>query len=217
MKPSDITEDFVEKRFTELEDMWGDRNSRMDDYEKLYLLDIWEDAAEPDKERITAPICWTTVEAFRPLLLTKPPVITVPPSDVKAVLEKQADSIEKYLYGVWYQAHIMEALDEAEWHASCLGEGVLRCVYDPMVCEGDLPLVVQALDPRNIYANASDRYGQDLEVIHSFERTRRVIENEWGVKLEKQRPSTRGPVPTRPHRNGWMKPLTTLTTGGRTL
>jgi len=180
MKPSEITTEFVQSRYTALAEKWSKRNSRMDDYEKLYLLDMWEESPEPDERRISAPVCFNTVESFRTLLLTRPPVISVPPSEVKAVATDQADQIEKFLYGVWYQGRVLDALNLAEWHASCLGEGVLRCVYDPEVVEDELPLVVQALDPRTVYANPSGREGQDLEVIHSFKRARREIEAEWG-------------------------------------
>jgi len=185
MKPSDITTQFVHSRFEALKNRWGKRNSRMDEMERLYLLDMWEDAPEPDERRISAPVCWNTVESFRTLLLTRPPVISVPASEVKAVETDRADQIEKYLYGAWHQAHVSDALHLAEWHASCLGEGVLRCVYDPETVEGEFPLVVQALDPRTVYATPSGRAGQDLEVVHSWERPRREIEAEWGVELSR--------------------------------
>jgi len=183
MKPSDITPRFVQSRYDALRERWGTRNERMDDYEKLYLLDMWEGGPEPDERRISAPVCWNVVESFRTLLLTRPPVISVPPSEVKGVATDQAEMIEKYLYGVWYQARVMDALNLTEWNASCLGEGVLRCVYDGETVEDELPLVVQALDPRTVYASPSGRTGQDLEVIHAFKRPRREIEAEWGVML----------------------------------
>jgi hypothetical protein len=183
MKADEITPRFVHARFEALSGRWGERNSRMDDYEKLYLLDVWEEAPEPDERRITSPRCWNTVEAFRTLLLTRAPVISVPASDIKAVATDQANKIEKYLYGVWYQAQVPDALNLAEWYACCLGEGVLRCVYDGEAVEDELPLVVQALDPRTVYATPSGRSGRDLEVIHSWERPRREIEAEWGVML----------------------------------
>ena len=187
MKPGDITTQFVHSRFEALKSRWGERNSRMDEMERLYLLDMWQDAPEPDERRISAPVCWNIVESFRTLLLTRPPVISVPASEVKAVETDRADQIEKYLYGAWHQAHVSDALHLAEWHASCLGEGVLRCVYDPETVEDEFPLVVQALDPRTVYATPSGRAGQDLEVIHSWERSRREIEAEWGVKLARPR------------------------------
>jgi len=157
----------------------------MDDYEALYLLDMWEEDPEPDERRVSVPICFNTVESFRTLLLTRPPVISVPPSAVKKVETEQADSIEKYLYGVWYRARVMDALNLAEWYGSALGEGVLRCVFDGQSVEGDFPLVVQALDPRTVYACPSGRPGLDMEVVHSFKRPRREIEVEWGIRLQR--------------------------------
>ena len=189
MEPKEITASFVEGRWRALEKRWGGRNKRMDEYEKLYLLNNWEEEPEPDERRISAPIAFDTVERSRTLLLTRPPVISVPASEVKAVATDQADQMEKYLYGVWYQAHVLDALDLAEWHASCLAEGVLRCVCDrENAVEDELPLVVQALDPRTVYPNPSGRPGIDAEVVHAFKRSRREIESEWGVELE--RPET---------------------------
>jgi hypothetical protein len=185
MKPKEITVQFVEARARALQKRWSDRNSRMDDYERLYLLDMWDDAPEPDERRIAGPRAWSTVESFRTLLLTRPPVLSVPPSEVQAVAVDQADRIEKYLYGCWYQARVMDALNLAEWFACALGEGVLRVVYDDTAVEDELPLVVQALDPRTVYLNPSGRAGIDLEAAHVFDRPRREIEQEWGVELER--------------------------------
>jgi len=190
MNPGEITTQFVESRYNALKSRWSTRNERMSEYEKLYLLDVWEEGPEPDERRISAPICWNVVESFRTLLLTRPPVISVPAREVTAAATDQADMIEKYLYGVWYQGRVMDALNLGEWHACCLGEGVLRVVYDAEAVEDELPLVVQALDPRTVYAAPSGRSGVDVEVIHAFERPRREIEVEWGVLLERPEEGT---------------------------
>jgi len=190
MKPDEITPTFVESRYNALKARWSARNERMDSYEKLYLLDMWESSPEPDEKRISAPVCWTIVESFRTLLLARPPVISVPASEFKSVATDQADSIEKFLYGVWYQSSVLNELALAEWNATCLGEGVLRCVYDDQAVEDELPLVVQALDPRVVYASPSGRQGIDLEVCQAWARPRREIEAEWGVQL--RRPSDAG-------------------------
>ena len=180
MELSEITTEFVLDRYHALQDRWSDRNTRMDDYEALYRLDLWEGPPEPDERRITVPTCFDAVEDARALLLTKRPVISVPPSEVKAVAQERAEAIERYLWGVWDQAHVMQGLRDAEWCATCLGEGVLRCVYDTMACEDELPLLVQALDPRNVYAAPSGRPMEDLEVVHAWDRPRREIVAEWG-------------------------------------
>lgn len=180
MKPADITVAFVKSRFTELSEKWSARNTRMDDYEKLYLLDLWAEPAENDERRVTLPTCFNVVEQFRALFLTRHPVISVPPSSIQAVGQEQADLLEKYLYGAWAVAHMMDAASGADWYANCLGEGVIRPVYDANAVESDFPLLIQALDPRNVYAMPSARPFIDSEVIHALDRTRRDIESEWG-------------------------------------
>jgi len=184
-----ITPSFVEDRAEALKDRWAERNDRMDKYERLYLLDMWESQAEPDQTRICPPICWTRVEAFRPLFLTRPPVISVPASEFKGWQEERAQKLEDYLYGVWYQADVMTVLDQAEWAACCLGEGVVRCLYDDGAADGELPLLLNAIDPREVYPTPDVRPGHDKEVMFICKRTRREIESEWGVELRQKRPS----------------------------
>ncbi len=184
MNLSDITERFVQERRDALERRWGARNERMNDYEKLYLLDMWESQAEPDERRIALPIAWTRVEAFRPLFLAQHPVISVPLSHIQAVEQRRADKIEKYLYGVWYEANVLQAADLAEWSACCLGEGVFRCLYTDEMADDELPLLITALDPREVYATPGTRPGRDREVVHYMQRRRRDIEAEWGHTLK---------------------------------
>jgi len=181
MKLSRITTDYVQNRTAALKSLNSEWNDRADEYEKVYLMDMWEESPEPDERRLAAPIAWTRVESYRAILLTKPPVITVPPSDARAVAEEQADSIEKFLYGMWYQANVMDALNSAEWYATCFGRGVLRCLYTDDAANDEIPLLVSGnIDPRHIYSRPSARKGQDAELSYSYHRTRREIEEEWG-------------------------------------
>ena len=180
-----ITTEYVESRRTALMGLAGERNLRMDEMEKLYLLDVWPEDAIEGETRVASPRAWNTVEGFRTLLLTQPPVISVPESEVDQVLQDQADTIEKYLYGAWEQADVMAAADDAEWYANALGLGVLRTLYDSAVAEGDFPIIVQALDPRTVYPRFDTRRRwQANELVHTFERPRREVEDEWGVELE---------------------------------
>jgi len=190
MNLKDITVEFVSDRDTHIRGLWASRNERMNDYEKLYLLDLWGKAAGPNERRISVPTCWTRVEAIRPLFLTKAPVISVPLVDVSADETAVADNIEKYLYGVWDQCSVMAELDLAEWSADCLGEGVLRCVYDKGTPEGEVPLLITQVDPRSVYATPGIRRDEDVELIHTYERSRRSIKEEWGSsKLKKGKPA----------------------------
>ena len=175
---------YIEERFSKLKSENASRRELMDIYEKVYNLDLWGDEAGVDERRVSLPIGWNVVEAYRSLLLTSPPVISVPASEVNQIADEHADRLEKYLYACWYQLRLLETLNSAEWYACCLGEGVLRCVYDDMTAKGELPLLVQALDPRNVYATAGVRAGYDVEVLHAFNRTRRDIQDEWGVAVK---------------------------------
>lgn len=186
MEPKQITVEFVEGRYKALKAKWSERNTRMDVYEKLYRLELWRDSPEPDERRVTVPTCWNTVETNRTLLLTRPPVISVPPSQVKEIETERADRLEKVLYGTWRQGHVLAAAGDAEWYASCLGQGVLRYVYNPRHVEDEFPLLVQGVDPRNVYPNPSGQPFLDLEICHGWKRPRREIEAEWGNAFPRQ-------------------------------
>lgn len=173
-----IDAEFVEARYQALQTLWGARNTRMDDYERLYLLELWKDEPDPDEVRITPPTAHETVERYRSLFLTRPPVISVPPSDVKGIERERADQLEKYLIGVWDMVEMALALSNAEWSASCLGEGVVRVVYDDAACEDEFPLLVQSVDPRYVFGNPGPRPLQDLEQVYACQKTRREIEEE---------------------------------------
>lgn len=181
MDPTQVTVGFVTGRADELKSRWGERNTRMDDMEALYRLDVWEDEAAPDERRVTSPRPYTVVEATRALLFTQRPVIDVPASLVSKVADETASHMEKHLYGCWDRMRLVLAIDEAEFFADCLGMGVLRIVYVPDMPYGDLPIIGNALDPRHVYHSPDPlRPLRSMEVAHYFDRTRREIEAEWG-------------------------------------
>lgn len=185
---SDFTEDFVEARRDALKDGMGDRNDRMDDMVDLYRLDVWEKSAEPEERRVASPRAFTIVEAYRTLLFTRRPVISVTESQVNRVAQSQAEQIEKFLYGAWDEMRLLNVIDEVEFWACCAGRGVFKVVYQPRTPEDELPLMAQSIDPRCFFSSPSTfRPGESVEVAHNFMRTRREIEQDWGP-LTKDRP-----------------------------
>jgi len=180
MKPRDLTPEFVVGRANALKNNWSKRNTRMDTYEDIYDLDVWEGSPEEGERRVASPRAFSIVETARTLLLSQPPVISVPPSEVKRVAIERANKIEKYLYGAWHEMRMMRVLDDGDWYANCLGQGIVRIVYNPMLDDlGEFPLVAQALDPRDVYFSFGSRPGEILEAVHRFDRPRREINDEW--------------------------------------
>jgi hypothetical protein len=175
------TESWVTTRADTMKAKYGNRKSLMDDFESIYLLDVWTGTKEADERRVTSPRGMMVVDAARALLFTRRPVLEVPASDVRKVSEDTADNIEKYLYGAWDLMRMHHVNDLAEWYATCLGQGWLRVVYDPETPRGEYPLVAQALDPRTIYYEPDPRQPfADREVAHWLQRTRREVLFEWG-------------------------------------
>jgi len=181
MKPREIKVEYVQDRYRKLKARWAKRNERMDEYVDLYKLDLWrEGQGDSEDYRLAVPTAHNTVEMSRALLLTRPPVISVPASDLTSVDQDQAQMRENYLYGVWNLIHFVRSAKLAEFAASCMGMGVLRVVYDPRAMWRKVPLTVQALDPRNVYPNPTGVAYEDSEVLHAFKRRRGEIEQEWG-------------------------------------
>lgn len=179
---SKYTADWVQARADKMKSTFNERAGLMDDMESLYLLDVWTGEASDDERRVVSPRPQMVVEALRALLFTRRPVLEVPPSQVKKISEEAADRIEKYLYGAWDVTRMYHILDLAEWYATCLGLAEIRLVYDPQTPRGEYPLVVQALDPRNVFYEPDPRRPlEDKEVAHWLTRTRRQIVAEWGI------------------------------------
>ena len=190
---SDITEQFVTDRRDALQRDAGTRNTRYGDMIDLYRLDVWEDSPQPGERRVASPRAFTIVEAYRTLLFTRRPVLSVEASRHKRVLQQQADKIEKFLYGVWDEMRLLNVIDEVEFWACAAGRGVFKILYVPEMPHDEFPLVAQAVDPRNFYHSQSTvRPGEDVEVAHSFERTRRDIEQDWGEIPDDRRPTEQG-------------------------
>lgn len=190
---SDITEQFVTDRRDALQRDAGTRNTRYGDMIDLYRLDVWEDSPAPGERRVASPRAFTIVEAYRTLLFTRRPVLSVEASQHKRVLQQQADKIEKFLYGAWDEMRFLNVIDEVEFWACTAGRGVFKILYHPDTPEDEFPLMAQSIDPRNFYHSQSTfRPGEDVEVAHSFERTRRDIEQDWGEIPDESRPTEQG-------------------------
>lgn len=193
MNLSDLDEQFIVSRRDEMQRGTGTRNSRMTDYLKLYKMDLFPEQAEPGERRIASPRAFTVIESYRTLLFTRRPVINVEESAVKQIHQHQAEAIEKYLYGAWHETRFLDVIDEVEFWACTAGRGVFKILYQPEAPDDELPLMVQSVDPRHFYNNRSTfRPDRSVEVAHSFERSRREIEQDWGEIPDDTRPKEQG-------------------------
>jgi len=185
LKLSDIDADFIVGRKNILDDHWSTENDRMDTFEDLYLMDVWKGAAAKQERRVASPRAFNIVEGFSTLMLTRPPMMSVPIPVVQAQADERADRIEKYLWGAWYTMRLLQTVELAETYACTLGKGVVRMVYDDQCPQGDFPLVATEIDPRT-YLHWPDvrRPDRDVEACHTFEQRRRDVEALWDVEWE---------------------------------
>jgi len=170
-----ITTDDILAKARHLHNFYRQRNTNMKIWRSLALLSkysLWTDEEgayippEDQEIRVNLPIAYTIVEGYRTLLLSRPPVISVPTSSIKAVHQDQAEEIEKMLYGIWETSNVLEAVKEALWHALAEGWGVLQIVYDADAEErGACPIYAKAVDPLNVYPMPADRPNEWAYVI----------------------------------------------------
>jgi len=153
-----------------LEEFYSQRNTNMLVWRELALLtkeSYWVDSEgnyvppEDYEVRIILPTAWNTIETYLALMLTRPPVITVPTSEVREVHKEQADMIEKMLYAVWSKSRLNSVLRDALWHSLVDGWGVLQVVYEPDAdLKGRCPIYVKSIDPMGFYPMPSARPGE---------------------------------------------------------
>jgi hypothetical protein len=180
---SQYTTDYVLARRDALVAMHHGRNERMNLYERMYRMDMWNESASENEHRVTLPIAHDTVEKMRALLVTRPPIISVPYPSSAPDRQEQAQKKESFLYGVLSMANFMQALSDAEWYADCFGWTDVKCVYDRNAYEDEAPIIIQAPDPRSLYGARSPRKDRYTELVQQWKRSRREIESETGKSL----------------------------------
>ena len=182
-----FTAEYVQARATQLvanADAEG-RNERMNRYEKVFDMDMWLDAPKDGESRVTSPLGFSTVQQMVALLFTRPYTINVPTAGKGASANDLAQKKEKYLYGMTDQAGVRKVVRDAAWHAACLGKCDIRIYYKGQRFADEFPLCVNAIDPRTVYGTRDANDTRYVELAHTWERSRRDIEAEWGVEVRR--------------------------------
>lgn len=177
---SRLTFDYIRERAEMLRTSVGNRNAKMDRFEKLYRMDVWPDAMKPTELRVTIPTGFDVVEKMRGLLITRRPQVSVPYPSANMADQVKAQKKERYLYGVMHRTNFLRLLADAEWYAMCLGQGVLKASWYPHAAEDEFPILVSAPDPRTLYGRRSPQKDRYVELAHWWTRPRRDIRDEWG-------------------------------------
>lgn len=162
----------------------GTRNADIDRYERMYSLDVYTTSQSAGEMRVSLPTAFDLVEKSRALLITRPPIFKVPPGSANIDAQDRAQKIERYIDGAAYQMNLHAVLNDAAFWAVCAGFGTIRVVYDPMADDEEFPLSLQAPDPRACYWTLSANKSRFTEFVHSWMRSRREIEAEWGVSFK---------------------------------
>lgn len=163
----------------------GERNEFIDRYIRMYNLDPYEGPQAAGEYRVSLPMAHDLVEKLRALIMTRAPIFTVPPGSANLADQERAQKIEKYLDGAAYRMNLHKMAWNAEWWAMCAGIGLMRLTYDSLAAEDEFPLLLMVPDPRTCYWAMDAREDRFVELIHTWERPRGEIEDEWGVTLSK--------------------------------
>lgn len=141
--------DDIQRRANVSLERYGKRNVRFADLYKAYDGDIWNTNAPADEQRLVIRLVADTVDLETALLLSRPPLLTVPVSRMPIVDEISASVLENIINGAWNAQNLHTVLYEAGHVAALTGWGVLR---GPIATGNpDNPLVTYAADPRACY------------------------------------------------------------------
>jgi len=162
----------------------GDRNKRRDRYERYVNLDFFERDAGADEIRIALPIAFDTVNKLKALTFGRRWMVTVPSSGGPETKETdRAQKLERFLYGVTDRLGLYRHAGYAEQDALTMERGWIKAVYDAKAAEDEFPIRITTPDPRTVYPVWDAGRERPTELIHTWQRTRREIEAEWGVEL----------------------------------
>jgi len=166
----EVTKDFIFEAATKLEEFYNQRNTNMLVWREIALMTKESYWVMPDGQykppedgemRIILPIAFNTIESYLSLMLTRPPVVSVPASEIKEVHQQDADKIEKMLYAIWHKSSMNKVIRDALWHALVDGWGVIQVCYDPeRDLEGECPIFAASVDPLGFYPMPAKRAGE---------------------------------------------------------
>lgn len=181
LTPSQIDAEFISKRTTVLEQMYGNRNTRMKLYERMYRLDTYDGSAAAAEEiRVALPIAHNLVEKSRAMMIGRPPIVSVPSVGTDEEGKETAERIERWMIGALSRMQFVNRLADAEFWAACAGKGWLKLTWDPFAMDDEFPLVLVAPDPKTLFPRYNNRRDRVVELADIRMRTRRDIEDEWG-------------------------------------
>lgn len=179
--PSQIDAEFICKRTDLLEKMYGNRNTRMKLYERMYRLDTYDSSSSAAEEiRVALPIAHNLVEKSRAMMIGRPPIVSVPSVGTDEEGKDIAEKIERWLIGALSRMQFPNRLSDAEFWATCAGKGWLKLTWDPFAVEDEFPLVLVAPDPKTLFPRYNNRKDRVVELADIRMRSRRDIEDEWG-------------------------------------
>jgi len=192
MAKSQLTLEILQKRLDALVSFYKDRNSNILKWRDIYfrvegMYFAGDDGKlkekEPDEYRIVMPVAKTTVDAFIELILTKPPTLHVPRTEVKPELNDVADQNEKILYATWERGRVNRRAIDSLWFGLVDGWGVFQIAWDKHADTdvGECPIVVVTHDPYNIYAMPGAKPDTWRYIINAYPRLVGAIRDEFGL------------------------------------
>lgn len=154
-------------------------------YDAAYRLDFWEGDREEGEERTTLPTPFAQVEDNRSMILARPPQWSVPVAgDATKDKKFTAEKIENFIYAAADVMNFNLASYDAEWYAQTYGEGGFKIWFDDSTPVGEFPVRMRVVNPLEIAYTFVPDGDEFQELVAKAERTRREIQDEYGVELD---------------------------------
>lgn len=188
-----ITLDEIRNRYDYMIRFYAQRNTNMLSWRELYFLTeestFFDDNGaklpkRPEEVRVISPMPYNIVEGFRTLLLTKPPVLSVPPSTVKKVDRDSAQKIEDILYVLWDRANVFQETSDALWHGLVDGWSCMLAYYDVSAGDEESPVAVRSIDPLGVFPAPGRKRGEWAYVLTVEDRAASAVKAEWLTNVD---------------------------------
>jgi len=184
----------IKGKFFERRHFYEKRNAMFEKMEKLYFLEHWDTPRRPSEQRITLSTPQNIIDIASGILAAQNIKISVYNLEDEAQ-RNLAEQIEKFFMGVLYinsERQETDILYDAFWYMLVKGWVCFRAYWEPLLERRDpedelpeawpeCPLVLQVIDPANVYPMPSGAPLRKWQwIIYHQRRTILDIEDEFG-------------------------------------
>lgn len=187
-KDRDEAKRYIEELAVRLRGEFRERDNNIDDMRNLYYMRRPDVRLKPGERLIVSNKATNIVDLAVGIMSSQDMSIRVyrGVGDNTAEDEERCSKIERFLRGCVYMNNMRQNIDLENIVLTYQIRDGMACLYviwDDSI-EGDLPIYIHAIDPKEIYYEHGGPMGGLRHVVRYCTRTIADIEDEWGVELE---------------------------------